>query len=207
MGFLPESPKFFDLFEELSSSVIKIALLLPGNRQKKVDWKKLSVPFYKREKKADNLCHKILQEADMTFIAPIDREDIQALAKNLDNVIDLIENAISHMSVYKVGREPTEFYEFCDVIINAARQLDHLISDLKQKGRNTKEIKRHVMTIHSLENKGDSLLNKALKHLFANGAKPIDVIKWKDIYENLEQVLDECEDTSDTVETIIVKNF
>ena len=207
MGFLPQSPKFFDLFEELASFTIKIALLLPRKRRKVVNWKSLAVSAFKIEEQADNLCHKILQEADKTFITPIDREDIQALAKNLDNVIDLIENAISHMNVYKVGKIPSEFYEFCDVIVDAVRQLDHLISDLKQKGKNTQEIRRHVRTIHFLENKGDILLNKALKHLFANGAKPIDVIKWKDIYENLEQVLDECEDTSDTVETIIVKNF
>jgi uncharacterized protein Yka (UPF0111/DUF47 family) len=129
------------------------------------------------------------------------------LAKNLDNIIDLIENVISNVHIYKVDRVHREFYEFSDTILKAAKQVDHLVSDLKHKGKNTKEIRTHVVKIHSLENKGDDLLKKAFKHLFTNGVKPIEAIKWKDIYENLEQILDECEDTADTVEKIIVKNF
>lgn len=184
---------------------VKTALLLP--RKSKVDWGRLAKRAFKSENDADELCHKILREADKTFITPIDREDIQELAKNLDNIIDLTENVISNVTVYKVKRIHREFYEFVNIIIKAIKEVSHLVSDLKHKGRNEKEIKRHVVRLHSLENKGDLLLKKALKHLFNNGDAPVEVIKWKDIYENMEEVLDECEDTSDTIEKIIVKNF
>lgn len=207
MNFLPQSPKFFNYFEELSLIAVKTSSLLPSKRNGKINWKRLALEAQKLEDKADNLCHKIYQAADKTFITPIDREDIQALAKNLDNVIDLIENAISHMYVYKVGRVPGDFYKFCAVINSATRELNHLVSDLKHKNQNAKEMRAHVVALHSWENKGDILLVNALNRLFSNNSSAIYVIKWKDIYENLEEVLDECEDTSDTVETIIVKNF
>ncbi len=209
MQLLPKTPKFFDLFENLASLTKKVARILDETKVGK-DPKSIRESARKAralEEKADRICHKIFVEADGAFLTPIDREDIYLLAKSLDNVIDLIENVSSNLYLYKVTKATIEFKKFRELVVLISKEVYLLISELEKERKDIKKMRKHIIKIHSLENEGDELLGRAIKNLFSNHKSGIEIIKWKDIYENLESVLDECEDAADVVNTIIVKNY
>lgn len=156
---------------------------------------------------ADSICHKLYYEADSTFITPIDREDIHLLAHNLDNIIDFIENLTSNLLLYKVTAETPEFKQFVKRIKKMTSKIFSLVSLLAGRDKNIPQMKKIIIEINSLENEGDKLIRRALKNLFANHKDPIFVIKWKDLFETMEEILDEGENTANIVDQIIVKNF
>lgn len=207
MDFFPKNPKFFDLFEELAKIVNSGGEILTNLKIGKKETLFYAKKTQELEYSADTICHQLYHEADSTFITPIDREDIHTLARNLDNIIDLIENLTSNLILYRATKEAKEFKQFTKIIKKATVNIFSLISLLKNRGRNIPEMRKLIIEIHSLENEGDRLTRQAFKSLFANHKNPIIIIKWKDLFENLEEVLDECENTADIVEEIIVKNF
>lgn len=207
MDFFPKNPKFFDLFEKLAEIVAAGGEILPKIKIGKTSLLTYSKKTQELEHQADEICHRLYHEADSTFITPIDREDIHALAHILDNIIDLIENLTSNLILYRVTRETSEFNNFCQIINRATGKLYSLVSFLKHRNKNISQMRKLIIEIHSLENEGDQLIRRAFKHLFANHRNPIGVIKWKDLFENMEEILDECENTADISEEIIVKNF
>lgn len=207
MDFFPRNPKFFDLFEELAKIVTLGGEILPKVKIGKISLLSYSQKTQELEHRADEICHKLFHEADSTFITPIDREDIHALSGILDNIIDLIENLISNLILYRVKKEASEFKNFCQIINQATSKLFLLVSLLKDRDKNIPRMRKLIIEVHSLENEGDQLIRRALKHLFANHRNPVEIIKWKDLFENMEEILDECENTADIVEEIIVKNF
>lgn len=125
----------------------------------------------------------------------------------MDNIIDLIENLISNIILYKVDKEPLEFKQFTIIISKTTKKIDLLVSYLKNRAKNIPEMKKVIIEIQSLENEGDELMRRSLKSLFTNHKNPVVIIKWKDLFENMEEILDECENTANIVEEIIVKNF
>ena len=208
MNLFPRQPAFFNHFEALA----KVAkeggrLLVSVNPTSQKLLLKHSESARKLELKGDNICHALYKAADSTFITPIDREDIHVLAQSLDNIIDHIENTISNLSLFRVKKTPVEYKAFTILIEECSAKVFLLVSTLKEKGRNLTKMKKLILAIHTYENQGDELLRKSLKSLFSNGQPAVEIIKWKDIYENMEAVLDECENTSDIVEQIIIKNF
>lgn len=159
------------------------------------------------EEKADSICHQLYFEADSTFITPIDREDIHKFSRNLDNIIDLIENLISNIQLFHVTKEIPIYKSFANLIEKATLKIEELTLLLKQREKKVKEMKKIIIDIHTLENEGDELIRRAFKYLFNNHKNPVIIIKWKDLIENMESILDECENTADIVSEIIVKNF
>lgn len=206
MQLLPNSDHFFLLFEQLAQQGSKTAKILDDLTLGK-DLPKYIKKAAKIEHDADQICHELYKESDKAFVTPIDREDIQLLAKHLDNVIDLTENTISNVYLYNIKKLTPEFRKFSALVVETTLLVEELVGYLKHKSKNLAEMKDLVIEIHSLENKGDELTRKSFYGLFHNGKNAIEVMKWKDLYENLELILDECEDVSDAVETIIVKNF
>ncbi len=208
MHFLPRIPKFFDLFEKLSAIVGEAAVIL--DESDIMPKKKLLSHLAKirlLEELADKLCHKIYNESDSTFLTPIDREDIQTLTKSLDNIIDHSENVLSNVVLYNVNLKTREFRKFTKLVRECALKVKLLIACLRSKNRDAQKMRKLIIQIHTFENEGDILLRQSMKSLFSNHKKAIEIIKWKDIYENMEAILDECEDTADVVETIVLKNF
>lgn len=207
MDFFPKNPKFFDLFENLAEIVNSSGKILVKLKISANNIKTYSKKAWEFEQAADEICHKLHHEAETTFITPIDREDIHLLARHLDNIIDLIENLTSKIALYKITREISQSREFILKIEKTTEKIFELISLLKFRDKYIREMRKLIIEIHSLENEGDTLIRGAIKYLFANHRSHLIIIKWKDIFENLEQILDECEDTADVVEGIIIKNF
>lgn len=156
------------------------------------------------EHKADDKTHEIVRELNHTFIIPFDREDIYKLAQELDDVVDLMENVVSNIFVYGIKTKEPALVEFSDLIKEASQNLTDLSECLREL-RYTPRVLELKKKMHDLETEGDKIFRKTISEFFANGHDPLRVIKWKDILEDLERVMDKYQEVGDTIEGIIVK--
>ena len=202
-----KSTNFFELFDHLASSIAKMSKVLIKLSTDIGKNRLLTKKAWQIEQEADKICHEIYYEAHTNFITPIDREDIYALAHRLDNIVDYCENLISNMVLYRVDKLDSTAKKFINLIDRTLIKTAALINLLKGNSRSIKEMKKVIIEINSLENEGDQLIRDGFKSLFANHKKPILIIKWMDIFKNMEEIIDECENTGYIVEDIIVKNF
>ncbi len=204
-GFLPKEESFFELFERAAQNVHTGSLQLLEFVEKFDDVGERAKRIKDIEHAGDQLTHETMNRLNRTFITPLDREDIHELVSRMDDILDLVDTAVSRMVLYKIAK-PTE-----DSIL-LARCLRHataLLVDampLLRNMKNSQKILQQCVAIHTQENEGDRIEQHALASLFENGHDPADIIKWKDIYEDLEAATDRCEDVANVLEGIVLKN-
>ena len=157
------------------------------------------------ENEADDIAHEIFRFLGNTFITPFDREDIQLLANRLDDVIDLVEATAARMEIYDLPDPPEEVREMSRILRHAFKNVAEAIGMLRNP-KQREEIQRLCVEVNRLENEGDAVLRLSLRRLFQDARDPLHVIKMKEIYENLEEAVDRCEDLADVIETILIKN-
>ena len=205
MRLLPRDEKFFDLFSAVAAFTVESATLLqellradPARRTAIVDQIK------RLEHQADQVTHEVVTRLDRVFITPLDREDIHLLASRLDDVIDLIDGTARRLQMFRAGKAPEGAVLIADVIGRAVVQLQVAVRSLeKNKGGTVLEA---CVQVKRLEEEGDSLYHEWLGRLFEGDPDPLTVIKWKEIYDNLETTLDEIEDASNVLESISIKH-
>ncbi len=156
------------------------------------------------EHKGDHASHTIIEQLNKTFITPFDREDIYALTKELDDIIDMINTIAGRMKVYKLSGGNKHLMEFARVIEASVLAVATAVKGMRIKN-NTKAVLAACVEVNRLENVGDSMRDAVLVELFETCKDPIMVIKWKEIYQDAETVLDICEDVAHVVESIMVK--
>jgi len=202
--FLPREFNFFDLFDEQVDYAVSAAsyfkeLVAKGN----IDEASLA-KMGEIEHQGDEVSHKIFEHLNKTFITPFDREDIHALAKELDNVTDMINTIISRMVVYKLTAVDKNLIAFAAVIEESVSAVARAVKGLRHM-KNSKCIQESCVEINRLENVGDMMRDNMLAELFEKSKDPINVIKLKEIYQDAETVLDVCEDVTHVVGAIILK--
>jgi uncharacterized protein len=201
-NFSPHREKFFDLFKQSAENALAGARALKemldryDNPQE--SWKKLK----DLEHEGDRLTHRTIRSLNQTFLTPIDAEDIHALTTALDNVMDAIEASASRMVLFKIERPTAEALELAEIIVTAAEQLVKAVAHMPRLD----DIDEYCIEINRLENSADDIYRKAIGNLFGDAQPPMDVIKWLDIYENLESATDRCEDVANILESIGLKN-
>lgn len=202
-NLIPKDMKFFEMFEKSAKNLLKGAQIL---KEISSDFKTLTENAAKLERvehDGDQITHDIMEKLNKTFVTPIDREDIHELTTALDDVMDFIEAATERMILYKIQSPTIEMREMADVILKQVEQINYVIPRLKElKHANIME---HCIEINRLENDGDKILREAVAKLFEKKADPLEVIKWRDIYEYLETATDKCEDVAVTIEGIVLK--
>jgi predicted phosphate transport protein (TIGR00153 family) len=200
--FVPHKEKFFDLFKESAQNALDGARalkeMLDHYHNPHESWKKIK-DF---EHEGDRTTHRTMRSLNQTFLTPIDAEDIHALTTALDNVMDAIEAAASRMILFKIDRPTAQAQELSEIIVTSTEQLVKAVSHMPRLD----DIDEYCIEINRLENAADDIYRKAIGSLFENGADPLDVIKWLDIYELLESATDRCEDVANILETIGLKN-
>jgi len=202
LRLVPQEEKYFDFFNEMAGHIHASAELL-AEMFARFDQAEEYVRRIKNlEHQCDDLTHTIVMKLNQTFITPIDREDIYALAGKLDDVIDLIDSAASHTIMYKVLEVTETARKQADVIVRATAEIVHAVAKIKTNSG----LQQHFIEIHRLENEGDVLYREALAQLFDDHEDPLEVIKWKDLYETLERSIDKCEDVANVLEAIMLKN-
>jgi len=153
------------------------------------------------EFRGDEVEHRIIDELHKTFITPIDREDIHSITINLDKALDILNSISQKIEIYGIRKVPSNVVKFADVINEIAAELRNLINSLEEKS----QINRIIERMHSLENKGDYLFHLSMADLFHGDQNPIDVIKFKEVYEHLENIVDAVDYIGKLVRGVMVK--
>jgi hypothetical protein len=203
-NFLPKEFNFFDLFDKQVDYAVDAANyfkeLMSNGSISEQSIKKIG----DIEHQGDEVSHDIFEHLNKTFITPFDREDIHALAKELDNITDMINTIISRMWIYKLSPTEENLVKFSSVISESVNAVARAVKGLRNM-KDSKSIQEACIEINRLENVGDSMRDAMLVELFEKVKDPIAVIKLKEIYQDAETVLDICEDVTHVVGAIILK--
>jgi predicted phosphate transport protein (TIGR00153 family) len=196
--------EFFDLFTESSTNIRAAAELLKDLIEDYHDVELKARAIQDREHEGDEVTHAIIRRLNTTFITPMDREDIYALASALDDVLDAIE-AVSDLFVLHHIEQPLPVMKAqVDVLVRATTSTEQGLQSLRQMDRD--RLEPFWIEINTLENEGDKLYRRAVAELFSGDHKAMDVLKWKDVIENLEESLDGLENVANIVESIVLKH-
>ncbi len=205
MIFIPKDQKFFDHFEELADAIEKGSrLFLDILNNFEHSEAKLST-LKEIEHEADRITHIVFAKLHKTFITPLDREDIHSLANKMDSILDIIEGAAVRMYLYAMKKPSKELIELALILDNAIGVVKRVVYALRHR-KNSNIIIDACVEIHSIENQGDYLLHQCIARLFQNEKDPFELIKTKEIYELVEEAIDTCEDVTNIVEGIVLKN-
>jgi hypothetical protein len=204
-NLLPRDTVFFDLFEAMSRHAVKSAEHL---RQLAKSFPDIDGPLQRirdEEHTADGLAHQALDRLDRTFITPFDREDIHTLINGLDDIIDDVDALAKRFPLFHIERMDPAFERQTEVLVQATVVLSDAVHRLR-KSRKLSELSEALIQIHHKESEGDDNHHAAMSHLFSGEVAPLDVLKWKELFDLVEEAIDGCEDVGNTLERIVLKN-
>ena len=205
MRLLPRDERFFDLFTAVAERNVEASGLLEDLLRAEVNQRNHIVDAIKRlEHECDQLTHEVVTRLDRTFITPLDREDTHALASGLDDVIDFIDGLARRSQIFRIDKVPEGAILLANVIRRASEQLLIAVKGLGS----TKDgvVLPACIAVKRLEEEGDSLYHDWLGKAFEGNPDPVTLIKWKELYDNLERTLDQAEDTANVLESISIKH-
>ncbi|HEX6628549.1 MAG TPA: DUF47 family protein [Gemmatimonadaceae bacterium] len=202
MRILPRDEKFYDMFTELAKRLTGSANILQELFQNpsQLDSKVTTIKGLEHE--ADNLTHDIIDRIDRTFVTPFDREDIHSLASELDEVIDLIDGTARRAQIFHIKQIRPAAGVLAEVLSRAGRVVEDGVRNMKD----AKHVYAVSEQLKTLEEEGDAVYHEAMGKLFAEGGDALEVIKWKDLYDKIEDALDKCEDVGNVLQSIALKN-
>jgi len=195
---------FFEMFLESASNLRAAAELMKDLVEDfhEVDIKASRVRD--REHEGDEITHSIIKRLNTTFVTPMDREDIYLLASAMDDVLDALEAAADLFVLHRIEQPLPEMKAQVDVLLKAAEQTEQAFRTLSRMDR--EGLEPYWIEINSLENEGDRMYRRAVADLFSGDYKAMDVLKWKDVIENLEEAIDGLENVANLIESIVLKH-
>ncbi|MEX2197025.1 MAG: DUF47 family protein [Thermoleophilaceae bacterium] len=199
---VPRDREFFILFEEAGGNIVRGAELLEQMLREWPEQAALAREILICEQEGDRITHDIIQRLNNTFVTPIDREDILELAGKLDDIIDFTEEVADFLGLYKIEAPFEQAQKLAAILVDSCRQVAQALTRL----RGFKDISHYTIEINRLENDGDRVVREALAALFDDGIDPMVVIRWKDIYERIEDAIDATEHVANILEGIVLKN-
>jgi predicted phosphate transport protein (TIGR00153 family) len=200
--FAPRDRVYFELFEEAGQNVLQASDLLDRLLSNYPDSKDLARDILVCEHEGDRITHDIIDRLNHTFVTPIDREDILALASALDDIVDFTEEVADYLGLYKIEAPMDQAIRLARVLKDACRQIAEAVPRL----RGFRDISHYTVEINRLENEGDRITREAVASLFDGGIDPMVVIRWKDLFERLEAAIDAAEHVANILEGIVIKN-
>jgi uncharacterized protein len=203
LSLLPRDRTFFDLFIEAGQNALRSAQLLDEMMGRwPDDGAGLAREILKAEQEGDRITHDIVRRLNSTFVTPIDREDIYALATQMDDIVDYVEEVADFMGLYSIEAPMDQAQGLTEVLVKSCEQLYGLLQNL----RGFKDLDHYWIEIHRLENDGDRIYRDAVASLFSNGIDPMVVIRWRDLFLRLERAIDATETSASIIEGIVIKN-
>jgi predicted phosphate transport protein (TIGR00153 family) len=201
-GITGRDREFFDLFEEAGGNILRCAGLLEEMLRDYPERNELAREILICEQDGDRITHDIIKRLNQTFVTPIDREDIYALSSALDDIVDYTEEVADYLGLYKIEAPMQQAQDLAEVLHLASRQISEALPRL----RGFQDLSHYTVEINRLENDGDRIVREAIASLFDNGIDPMVVIRWKDIFERLENAIDSTERVANIIEGIVIKN-
>ncbi|GMR03229.1 MAG: DUF47 family protein [Thermodesulfovibrionia bacterium] len=202
--FFPKETDFFGMFEKAAQNLNRGALLLVQMMENFSEADIKAKQIYEVEQEGDMITHEVMRRLNKTFLTPIDREDIHSLISRLDDILDLIWATADRAILFKLESSIPEAVELSKTLLSTTEIVIKAVTCLK--GKKYSYMQEHCIEINSLENSGDTIFRAALAKLFNEKNDPILIIKWKEVYEHLEDALDKCEDVADILESIVLKH-
>lgn len=199
---IPRDNQFYDLFAQVASRMSGSAALLHElfKDPKKLDQNVAQIKTLEHE--ADNLTHDTIDRINRTFVTPFDREDIHALAGHLDEVVDLIDGCARRVSIFHIKESKQHGVILSEVLVRATRSIEETVRKMKDP----KTVTAANRQLKVLEEEGDAIYHEAVEKLFSSTTDAIEVMKWKELYDKLEDAIDQCEDVGNTLQSIALKN-
>jgi uncharacterized protein Yka (UPF0111/DUF47 family) len=199
---IPRDQEFFTLFDELATYLLTSARLLAELFANPAQMDKHVRAIKDVEHKADQLTHNINDRIDRSFVTPIDREDIHALSTRLDDVIDLIDGTARRAEIFHIGGVRAPAQKLTTLIVQAAEHLQRGVKGIKR----TRDVNACAVEVKRIEEEGDAVYHDAVGALFVGTPDPLDVMKWKEIYDRLESAIDSCMSVVNSLQSISMKN-
>jgi predicted phosphate transport protein (TIGR00153 family) len=200
--FAPKDRVFFGLFEESAANVLRAAELLDEMLRSFPEQHGLARAILLCEQEGDRITYDIIQRLNATFVTPIDREDILELASGLDDIVDLTEEVADYLGLYRIEAPMEQAQRLAHILMEAC----HRINEAVPRMRGFRDVTHYTNEIHRLETDGDRVTREAVASLFDTGIDPMVVIRWKDIFERLEEAVDATEHIANVIANIVVKN-
>ena len=202
--FLPRETDFFSMFEKAALNLNRGAALLVEMMEDISSSEAKSKSIRDVEQEGDILTHEVMRRLNKTFLTPVDREDIHALISRMDDVLDLIWASADRAVLFRIKDSTPEAVELSKKILRTTEIITKALSNLKDKKYSY--IQEYCIEINRLENAADKTYREALVRLFDEIKDPILVIKWKEVYDHLEDATDTCEDVANILEGIVLKH-
>ena len=200
---LPREEQYFTLFAQMTSYINDAAkTLVEMLSQHDGDYQEYVQRIKSIEHACDDLTHSVATRLNQSFITPFDREDIYMMSKALDDVVDLIDGAARAVVMYDIHETTEAAKQLAGIIQRMAVQLNEIVSVLQKP----KGVTERLVELHRLENEGDDVYQRAVGALFHENRDPLEVIKWKDVYEKLEDTIDRSENVANIIEGVIIKH-
>ena len=200
--FAPRDRAYFELFEEAGQNATRAADLLERMLVNFPDTRELAGEILECEHEGDRITHDIIDRLNHTFVTPIDREDILALASALDDIVDYIEEVADYLGLYQIEAPMDQAIGLARVLNRSCHEIGEAIPLL----RGFRDLHQHTVEVNRLENEGDTITREAVASLFDAPIDPMVVIRWKDLFERLEAAIDSTEHVAHILEGIVIKN-
>lgn len=202
-GFIPKNDNFFEFFDNAARNIVEGTKVLDELFANPSESKEKSDLIKDIEHAGDKITHDTMNTLNKTFVTPIDREDIHSLICALDDVMDYIDDAANKFHLYKFGEATNEVKEMSAILLKCSAETVKAVTGLEKLDTSINEV---CIEINSLENEADRISGNAIAQLFENEKDPIQLIKWKELYETLEEAADGFEDVANILEGIVVKH-
>jgi uncharacterized protein len=198
----PRHAIYFELFTDAARNMERAAALLLELLSGYPDNKELAAEILDLEHEGDRITHEVIDRLNHRDVTPIDREDILGLVSALDDVVDFTEEVADYLGLYKIEAPMEQSIALATVLRDATAQVAEAVSQLRGFG----DLSQYTVEVNRLENEGDRLTREAVASLFDGGIDPMVVIRWKDLFERLEEAIDACERAANIIEGIVIKN-
>ena len=206
--FMPKEERFHELFAKDTANLLRAAKLFADFSQgTSIDVRRVKVAELKdREHEGDQITRQIFDALNSSFITPFDREDIRSLATDLDDILDSLESVAQYLVIFDLAEAPEGLRQFADILVEMAAEIDR-ITEMIWNLANESKIHESIVRISDLENRADVIHNTVIADLFkSRGRDPLEILKWKEVYEGLENACDQCKEYSHVVGNVVVKN-
>ena len=205
--FMPKEERFHELLARDTQNLVRASgLFAEIAATTKMDERRAKKDQLKAmEHDGDLITREIFEALNSTFITPLDREDISMIAGNLDDILDYMESVAHNLVLFELQESPEPLRQFARILGTLVEQIDTVTKQIWDLS-NAKEINAHIIRISELENEADTLYSTVIADLFKSGKNPIEILKWKEVYDGLENACDECRDYTHAIGNIVVKN-
>lgn len=203
--FVPQEAGFFDIFDKQAAANVEAAQILVELITNYEDAPAKVARLQAVEHRADEITHQALGMLHKTFITPMDRDQIHKLVSGLDDVVDFIDGVSRRMLLYGIKEPRKDLLQLAKVLLAGTQEVQRGVAHLRDM-KNAKAILANCIEVNKLENDGDALRDAAVADLLKNSKDAVEILIWKEIYENVETAIDRCEDVADVLEGVVLEN-